>query len=352
MFDVRTIKLNSKAMVTSKQLEEMLTSFENKVFLKDIEDPTILLQPHLEFKNIQMIDINFLNINKKLHKNICEGILARYGDKLEHLGIKNLRPKNTVLQVPHLSKLKSLAFETVEHDIMNTFVNSVKKENITHLSLCDIIYLDIEQLDDLIFPNLQYLEVGTCRESALSLIKNNKDTITKLKLTRMTRKFRMSDLAEVKINNLSNLEMYNIPVKSALSLIKCNKDTITKLKLSDDYRRSFSNCKDIKIPKLQYLDLVGLPGIDMSLIKNNKDTLCEIKLYCTSFRNSSLPVVEMPRLKRLYTCETSELKFIKFIKAFGGNIEELWYYDKQKETYIRKSREELNNLKKKALASQ
>ncbi len=204
--------------------------------------------------------------------------------------------------------------------------------------------VEIEQLDI-----LQHLEVGTCRESALSLIKNNKDTITKLKLINV--KFRNSDIGDIKINNLSNLEMYNIPPKSAISLIKCNKDTITKLKMSD--YRSLRNCKvkDIKIPKLQYLDLLGIDGVDISLIKNNKDTLCEMKLYNRSFRNTSLPVVEMPRLKRLYLKKGDATTELQFIKVFGRNIEEFWSYDDQKRTYVRKSREELNNLKIKALDS-
>ena len=284
------------------QVKEILTSYkENIVSLRILKDPEILL--HLELPNIQSLDIFFRYVDQGLHKNICEAILARYGDKLEHLGIEHLKiPNNTVLIVPHLSQLKSLALNNISNNILHTFVDKVYNENITHLSL-HRIRQDIELLDNLIFPKLQFLSLS------------------------------------------------DISADVALSLIECNKDTITKLKVFDFNLRQ-SDFGDIKIPNLQYLDLFYLPGDSaLSLIKKNKDTLFEITLHIDDFKNTPLPVVGMPRLKRLYlngykSCE------LKLIKAFGRNIEELWSYDSQKHTYIRRSREELNNLKSKALALQ
>ena len=137
----------------------------------------------------------------------------------------------------------------------------------------------------------------------------------------------------------------------ALSLMKCNKNTITRLKLSVfSITLTYSVIGEIKILYLQYLDLWLIPGdVALSLIKNNKDTLCEVRLYLNlgGFTNISFPVVQMPRLKRLY--ERDRRNTSKLIKAFGRNIEEFWSYDSNKESYIRKSREELNNLKLKAL---
>ena len=340
------------------QIKEILTSFkENLVSLRislNRDDPEILLEPHLEFTNIKRLDILFCCVDEGLDKNMCEAILARYGDKLEHLGIMDLKiQKNTVLQVAHLSKLKSLTLDTVGNNIVNTFVNAVIKENITYLSLCNI-RLDIDQLDNLIFPNLQHLESsgsGTSVEPALALIKCHKNTITQLKVDNVN--FTNSDIEGIKIPNLSNLELLYVPGDVALSLIKCNKGTITKLNLFN-FRNS--DIGDIKIPNLQYLKLLCIPGdVALSLIKCNKDTLCEIRLRIFDFRKPSLPVVEMPRLNRLYLCcgdATTEIKVFKFIKAFGGNIEEFWSFDAEKLTYIRKSREELNNLKTEVLALQ
>ena len=297
--------------VSPTQIKEILTSYKESIVSLNLGDPEILLQPHLEFTNIQRLDISFQQIfsfhcDEGLHKNICEAILARYGDKLEHLGVKYLElPNNTVLQVPHLSKLKSLALDCVDNNIVHTFVNSVNNENITHLSLC-WIRLDIEQFDNFIFPKLQ------------------------------------------------NLELVGIEIsgESVLALIKYNKDTITKLKVTNVYFRD-RDIGDIKIPNLQYLELYFTTGdVALSLIKNNNDTLCEIRLNIFDFRNTSLPVVEMPRLRRLYLKNGDATSELKVIKAFGRNIEELWSFDKQKFTYIRISREELNNLKLKALALQ
>ena len=346
-----------EGVLTSGQIKEILTSLKENISALGISlkiYPEILLQPHLDFKNIRRLDISFQSVDEGLHKNICEAILARYGDKLEHLAVWDLKiPNNSVLQVPHLSQLKSLALVNiyVKHDIVNTFVNSVNKENITHLSLCDI-RLDIGQLDNFIFPKLQYLEIfgKISGESVLALIKCNKDTITKLKVKYVN--FRHSDIGDIKIPRLQYLDFYNLSGDVALSLIKCNKDTITKLKVYDVNFRDI-DIEDIKIPNLQYLELLLIPGdVALSLIKNNNDTLCEIRLNIFDFRNTSLPVVEMPRLKRLYLRDGDATSELKFFKAFGRNIEEFWIYDDQKETSIRKSREELNKLKKEAFALQ
>ncbi len=352
------LQLNTYS-ISPGQIKEILTRYKENVVSLGIplncDDPEILLQPHLEFTNIQRLDISFCGVDEGLHKNICEAILARYGDKLKHLGIMNLKiPKNTVLQVPHLSKLKSLALAFVNNNIVHTFVNSVNKENITHLSLCDI-RLDIEQLDDIIFPKLQHLELNKISgESALALINCHKETITKLKVDNVP--FTHGDIGDIKITNLPNLQYLDlsyIPGDVALSLIKCNKDTITNLKLYNDNFRN-SDIGDIKIPNLQYLELSSIPGeVGLTLIKYNKDTLCEIRLNIFDFRHTSLPVVEMPRLKRLYLWDYREVlatSELKLIKAIGRNIEELRSFDHQKQTYIRKSREELNNLKTEALA--
>ena len=359
------------------QIKEILTSFkENLVSLRislNRDDPEILLEPHLEFTNIKRLDILFCCVDEGLDKNMCEAILARYGDKLEHLGIMDLKiQKNTVLQVAHLSKLKSLTLDTVGNNIVNTFVNAVIKENITYLLLCNI-RLDIDQLDNLIFPNLQHLESsgsGTSVEPALALIKCHKNTITQLKVDNVN--FTNSDIEGIKIPNLSNLELLYVPGDVALSLIKCNKGTITKLNLFN-FRNS--DIGDIKIPNLQYLKLLCIPGdVALSLIKNNKDSITKLKVNNVNFRNSDIgdikipnlqfleflripgdvalsliknnndtlfeiilrmadfedispPVVEMPRLKHLYLQDGDATSELQFIKAFGRNIEELRSYD-------------------------
>ena len=197
------------------------------------------------------------------------------------------------------------------------FLNAVNKENITHVSLFGMIR-NIEQLDNPRFGNLQYLKlVAISRDVALSLIKCNKDTITYLRLRRF-------DITE-------------------------------------------SENAGIHIPKLRHLELAGgISGdVPISLIKCNKDTITYLRLD-VSFRNTSLPVVEMPRLKHLYLLlfkKDYEAQIRLFIKAFGRNLTGLWtiVYDNygqilcdnyHSKNYTRKSTEELNNLKMEALALQ
>ena len=316
--------------VSSFQIKEMLTSYKENIISLNIPlriDPEILLKPDLELTNIERLDIDFRDVDNSLH--ICENIMARYADKLEHLGVKNLRkPGNTVIQVPNLTKLKSLTFNSIYKNIMNTFVNAVNKDNITHLSLKEIgVYSDILQLDNIIFPHLNYLKLHNIH--ALSLFKCNMD---------------------INIPKLRHLDIHMIRGNAALTLMKCNKEKITELKLSCVKFTDTDNA-DLILPKLCHLELKLISDDDaLFLIKCNKETITKLSLY--DIRYTSLPVVEMPRLQHLYLKEYQKDKIILFITAFGRNLTGLWMYDFYKDVYTRKSTEELNNLKMAALASQ
>ena len=303
-------------LVTSKQLEEMLTSYNNIASLRislsdegECDNTKLLLQPHLDLSGLKRLHLEFTKTD--LQKNICEAILARYGDKLEHLGVEDLEiPNNSILQVPRLPKLQSLSIQCSSSekvdDIVHTFVNAVNKENITHLSIRSLT-IDIGNLDNLIFPKLKYLE------------------------------FMGIDCDE-----------------AALSLIKCHKDTITKLILDHVFVHNLHF--DIGIPHLQSLELSGISTeSSLSLIEKNKDTLVELRLKGGSMfvRDSdSFPVVEMPRLKRLYLMHYDDDEELNRINAFGRNITELWLFDfysyLKGDKYIKQSTRRLNKLKIKA----
>ena len=283
---------------TDCEMKEILSYSENIVSVKipvyDLDDldgntTKILLQHHLEFKNLKRLELNFNHFDDP--KNLCEAILRQYGDHLEHLGLKNFdRLDDTVIQVPPLPKLNSLLFDFVGRQKLHSIVNAVNKENITHLSL---EYVDpYANLSNLIFPKLRCLEI-----------------------------WGPSDDGE-----------------AALELIKCHKNTLTKLKLILDDVKDLEHF-DIYIPNLEILELGGLPSeCSLSLIEKNKDTICELRLI--SYGKPSFPVVEMPRLKRLYLEDYDDTSVLNCIMAFGTNIEELWL------DQIRKSTKEVKNLKK------
>ena len=280
----------------------------------------IVLEPDLELTKIQRLDISFRNIDKSINKNIIEAILARYGDKLEHLGVKDLKlPNNTVLQLTPLSELKSLSLDYVDINIVHSFIDAVDNGSITHLSIRFCFIRDMGNLDNLTFPKLQYLKLRCMSgESALALIKCNKNTINTL----------------------------------ILELIKFEHGPAHYV-----HREIFRHFDvgDVNIPNLHHLELLGdyKENVALSFINSNKDTITKLLLGGTDFRNASLPIVDMSRLKclylRYYKDKTSELKVIK---AFGRNITELWMFDKRKNTSVRKSTKKLNNLKKKAIALQ
>ena len=284
---------------TDCEMKEILSYSENIVSLKipvyDYDDGNttkILLQHHLEFKNLKRLELNFNHFDDP--KNLCEAILRQYGDHLEHLGLKNFdRLDATVIQVPPLPKLNSLLFDFVGRQKVHSIVNAVNKENITHLSL---EYVDpYANLSNLIFPKLRCLEI-----------------------------WGPSDDGE-----------------AALELIKCHKNTLTKLKLFLEDVKDFEHI-DIYVPNLEILELGGLPEeSSLSLIEKNKDTICELRLISMShLKKPSFPVVEMPRLKRLYLKDYDDTSVLNCIMAFGTNIEELWL------DQIRKSTKEVKNLKK------
>ena len=179
----------------------------------------ILLEPDLELTKIQRLAISFRNIDKSINKNIIEAILARYGDKLEHLVVKDLKlPNNTVLQLTPLSELKSPSLDYVDVNIVHSFIDAVVNGSITHLSIRCFIR-DMGNLDNLTFPKLQYLKLRCMSgESALALIKCNKNTINTLILELIKFEhepahyvhrevFRHFDVGDVNIPNLHHLEL-------------------------------------------------------------------------------------------------------------------------------------------------
>ena len=281
---------------TDCEMKEIMSYSENIVSVKipvyeydDSYATKILLQHHLQFRNIRRLELEF--DGAIYPKNKFEAILRQYGDHLEHLGLKNFdRLDDTVIQVPPLPKLNSLLFDMGDRKNLHSIVNAVNKENITHLSLQ---YFDSDaKLSNLIFPKLRCLEI-----------------------------WGSSDYGE-----------------SALELIKCHKNTLTKLKLFLEDVKDFENI-DIYVPNLEILELGGLPSeSSLSLIEKNKDTLCELRLITSG--HPSFPVVEMPRLKRLYLKDYDDTSVLNCIMAFGTNIEELWL------DQIRKSTKEVKNLKK------
>ena len=304
---MQTLQYARNARVSSFQIKELLTNYKNIISL-NIQlriDPDILLQPDLELTNIERLDIDFYDVDSFHH--ICENIIARYADKLEHLSVKKLKnPDDTVLQVDNLTELKSLELKDVDNKIMNTFVNAVNKDFITHLSLSEVYgFSDIEQFNNPRFENLQYLKLEYIYgDAALSFIKCNKETITELRLYGVN--FTNSDNTNINIPKLRKLEISYISGDAALSLIKCNKDTITELILSN-----------------------------------------------VDFTNTSLPVVEMPRLKHLYLQRYEndyEYQIRLLTKAFGRNLTVLWTFDHDILTYKWISTEELKNIKIRALA--
>ena len=321
------VKLNLQFFtceISCIQMKEMLTVCKENIIslgiqLSDKNDYSeILLEPDLELTNVQRLDISFREIDTSLcvHKNITEAILARYGDKLEHLGVKYLElPKNNVLQVPHLSELKSLSLDYVDENIVRSFVDSIVKENITHLSL-RCYTDDMGNLDNLKFPKLEYLKLGSIAgESALELIKFNKDTITTL------------ILEVIKFEHIGDV---NIPFQ---------------------FREV--DIGNVNIPNLEHLELIGnyREDIALSFIISNMYTITKLLLAMVDFRNASLPVVEMPRLKCLYLRYfKDEISELMVMKAFGRKITELWMFDRKRNTYVRKSTNKLISMKKKALA--
>ena len=146
--------------------------------------------------------------------------MARYGDKLEHLGVKDLKlPNNTVLQLTPLSELKSLSLDYVDINIVHSFIDAVDNKNITHLSITHLFIRDMGNLDNLTFPKLQYLKLRCMSgESVLALIKCSKNTINTLILELIKFEhgpahyvhreiFRHFDVGDVNIPNLHHLEL-------------------------------------------------------------------------------------------------------------------------------------------------
>ncbi len=173
------------------------------------------------------------------------------------------------LQVLPMPKLYSLSFGPL-NDASITFANALRKENITHLQIFAIG--NTVPLEQLIFPNLQYLDLESAGTKALSIINTNKDNLKTLKLK--LNLFDNIDIPDIIIPNLQCLELWRICEKSALNLIKSNKNTIRKLKIWD---------------------------VDFT---------------------SPLPVIQMPKLNCLFLAK--KFSKLEFIKAFGQNISELW----------------------------
>ncbi len=317
------VKLNLQFIdydkVFSFQQKKMLTNYKENIISLNIPlwiDPEILLWPDLKLTNIERLIIDFYGVEHSFH--ICENIIARYADKLEHLSVKKLKnPDNTVLQVPNLTKLKSLTLIYVDNKIMNTFVNAVNKEFITHLSLSDIDgHCVIPR-----FGNLQYLKLaGISGDAALSLIMCNKGTISELIMWNFN--FTDRNNANINIPKLRQLELYRISGDAALSLIKCNKDTINKLRLSCvDFRNSDN--LDINISNLSQLKLENIYGDALSLIKCNKDTVTELRLRGVDFKNRDDADINISKLRHLGLCRISEDAAQSLIKCNKDTITEL-----------------------------
>ncbi len=152
-----------KAKLSSSDMKDILIKYQMNIKSLNIpidpKDPEILLHPELECINLSRIDVDFDGFicDTTLCKTIFEAILARYAIMLKHLGAQNLYlPDNPDLKVPHMPKLFSLSLSPIDN-ITITFVNALRKENITHLEL---LYFNETAYDELIFPNLQDLTVA------------------------------------------------------------------------------------------------------------------------------------------------------------------------------------------------
>ncbi len=334
--DLQFISNESNYMVSSYKIKAMLTNYKENIVSLNIPHPEILLQPDLKLKNIQRLDIDFYDVEDGLHKNIFGSMLAMYGDKLEHLGITKLKIcDNTDFQDRPLSNLKSLKLD-VDTNIMQTFLNVVNKENITHLSLIDVDeYCFIKQSNSLIFPHLQYLEISGdkhglsypfIQDVSLSIIKRNRNTIKKLTLRSL-----IFDIYQMQ--KLEHLELSDIIGNNALSFIKCNRDTITKLILSDvdctinDIVKS--DVSDINIPKLEHLEISNIAGnAALYLIKSNWDTITKLILRKVNFTDNDIKDIDvadmnMPKLRHLELSNIPGIAALNLIKCNRNTITEL-----------------------------
>ena len=295
--------------------KEILTGCKETIISLKIplkEDIKILLHPDLELKNIKRLDIALNYKEHSTHKELCELILAKYGDKLEHFGVDCLRiPENTVFQFPQLPRLESLKFsDASSNKTVNIFVNAINREKITHLSL--------DFVPDFTFPNLQHLELTrACYSEHFDMIKRHRKTITKLIFNATNGEGSLLNLEDMTIPNLLYLKLDHVYGDFFLELITTNSNTITKLILE-----GFNP----EIHNLQHF----------------------------------LQDVEMKRLKSLYLRDTISINMngyreakLKWIKAFGRNmITVLWIFDDDEYKYIRISKEEMSYLKMEALALQ
>ncbi len=198
------------------KLKDILKLYQDHIVsLANIKYPGTLLG--LDFTNITKLDIDFCNVNDH---NVCEAILDRYGDKLEHLGVKNLDylvRDNSTLRVYPLSKLKSLTLCSVKFNLIQCIMDAVNKEIITHLSLdfngrnwSHITRKDVIKCNfgKIVFPKLKHLTVSYTLNG---VFQNTPEFWPNIGMSALI------------MPNLNSLELVNISWVEATSLIQCNR---------------------------------------------------------------------------------------------------------------------------------
>ncbi len=263
----------SEEFDNNKKEKKMLTLYRDHIVsLANIKYLRTLLG--LELTNITRLDIDFYN---EYNHYVCEAILDRYGDKLEHLGVKNLDNSvfgNRTLKVYPLYKLKSLTLGSFNSNIIQSFMDAVNKEIITHLSL-DFngkeigfeIYILEYNFGEIALTKLTHLAVSNTLSGYLNSPFHNIDmsdliipNLYSLQIESLSDKEVRSLIKCIKISKMEiqHLELCNIDGGAAFSLLECSRNSITTLILrnltwfSDKFNSNF------RMENLKFLQLVDI----------------------------------------------------------------------------------------------
>ena len=287
--------------------------------------------------NLQTLRMKFSR-GTSFQTDVLSDLIERNAISLKHLTINGLNVEKDSNFAPN-QELNSLELLSVDGNTATTFI-TMCNSSITELKMFDVTDLEVEQVRDLHLPKLKRLHLWRIVDgiATIALIKSCKDTLTELNL-RNVKNLYAPEIKNLQLPNLKKLSLSNtnyanknITVYAALELIKAGKDTISELSIKSIECFNEAEIFDIKLKNVSKLELLFFEGnAALEILKTCKNTIKELKIH--SINNLSVAAInqlKMPNVQVLDVNDINTLAALAFIQVTKDNISYLKWYNCKK----------------------
>lgn len=326
------VENETKKQVLSKYYEDI---FSLNITFGDNEEMKFL-QPFFP-ANLQFLRMKFSS-GTSFQTNVCFDLIERNAVSLKHLAINGLSFQDIGNFTPN-QNLNTLELQSVNGKTAGALI-TMCNSSITELKLFDVNDLKVDKFQDLHLPNLKRLQLWRIVDgiAIIALIKSCKDTLTELDMRNVKNLYppEMENLQLPSLQRLSlsntNYAMKDITIYSALQLIKAGKDTIIDLSLKSIEFFNETEIFDIKLRNVSKLDLLFIEGnAALQILQSCKDTIKELKVHSIGNLNvGAIHQLSVPNLKFIDINDINTLAALAFIQAAKENISYLKWYNCKK----------------------